>query len=208
MTDMPTFVVWSQSGAYCGSESIDIATRTKDLDLALRTYITSESMKQNGWYAVPVGHITKEKWDFLQTPQTSCTPSRGVGNLCTQIAPAGDSYWWSPVTTMQYGLKHDGDGTIKPHDLINLTSSEGWADMEALFDGAFNCTSNGWADSPSDLVHFNFDGSIDMSCLSKLPMKIECGQECPLPAADGSCHFPFNEACIKQPWTLRGGMIH
>lgn len=140
MSDTPTFVTWAQSGEYCGNGTIDIAAKTDDLDLALRTYVTSESMKQNGWYAVPLTISTKEEYD---------------AKMANAVSPGAKGWWegpdvvnkiyWSPITGRQYSVEHKDDTTISPGDLRSQIESQKWADMPTLFDGSYNCTSNGLA---------------------------------------------------------------
>ena len=144
MSDTPTFVSFAQSGAYCGNGTIDIAAKTDDLDLALRTYLTSESMKQNGWYAVPLRISTEEEYKNLTDSASTARGWRAGPDVVNKI-------WWSPVTGRQYSLENKGNPGVDPLDLKNSISSQGWADMTTLFDGSYKCTADGRAGS-SDLI--------------------------------------------------------
>lgn len=61
-------------------------------------------------------------------------------------------------------------------------------DLPVLFDGAYNCTLAGRAGG--SVVSLNPDGSLDMACLSLLPMYVGKGG-CPAGAVwvDGKCPF-------------------
>ena len=62
-------------------------------------------------------------------------------------------------------------------------------DLPVLFDGAYNCTFAGQAGG--SVVSFNKDGSLDMACLSVLPMYVGKGGGCPDGAVlvGGKCPF-------------------
>ena len=187
MQDVPTFVSYAQTGAYCGNSTIDIAAKTDDLDLALRTYITSESMKQNGWYAVPLRISTQQEYQALVDAAPTALGWRAGPDVVDKI-------YWSPASGRQYSLEHNGDNTIAPSDLRTSIESQGWADMITLFDGSFNCTAAGKAGS-EDLIAVGFYGELDTACISRLPIYVPCGANCPAKLADGSCPFGFKEDC-------------
>ena len=138
MNDMPTFVGFAQSGEYCGDDSIDIAAKTNELDLALRTYITSESMKQNGWYAVPLRISTEEEYKALVEAAPTTRGWRAGPDVVNKI-------WWSPFSGRQYSLESKRSDTIKPGDLINSIINGGWAHLPTIFDGSYECTASGRA---------------------------------------------------------------
>ena len=190
MSDVPTFVSYAQSGAYCGSETIDIAEKTDHLDLALRTYITAESMRQNGWYAVPLRISTEAEYKA----QVDASLVEGVARHWSEGPEVVGKIWWSPVSGRQYSLEHKDDVTIKPPELKNLIISEGWADMVTLFDGAYDCTARGRSGT-LDLVQVQFDGTLDTACISSLPIYVPCGANCPEKLPDGSCPFGFKDDC-------------
>ena len=148
MNDMPTFVGFAQSGEYCGDDSIDIAAKTNELDLALRTYITSESMKQNGWYAVPLRISTEEEYKGLVEAAPTAWGWRAGPEVVNKI-------WWSPFTGRQYSLEHKGPETIKAKDLINSIINGGWAHLPTIFDGSYECTAWGRAGA-LDLIRVSY----------------------------------------------------
>lgn len=146
-------------------------------------------MKQNGWYARPLRVSTQQEFENMKNPPPGCTV-----HGCTTIDLKG-KIWWSPSTGRQYSLEHNGDSSIAPQDLRAQLESQGWANMEELFDGSFNCTSNGWA-GQSDFLHIGFDGTLDTSCLSQLPLLISCGAACPVAlSGDGKCPFGNDRDC-------------
>ena len=83
---------------------------------------------------------------------------------------------------------------------------KGWGDLTVLFDGAYNCTKIGQRGN-KELVHLNFDGTLDTSCISQLPIVRECRTPCPEYEADGSCLFPLKEDCGHPEGSplIRGG---
>jgi len=146
-------------------------------------------MKQNGWYAIPLGISTQQEYENLKNPPPGCTV-----HGCTTIDVIG-KIWWSPSTGRQYSLEHNGDSTIAPQDLKGQLESQGWANMLELFDGSFNCTNRGWT-GQSDLLHIGFDGTLDTSCISQLPLLVPCGAPCPVALSDGGkCPFGNNRDC-------------
>lgn len=195
MSDVPTFVRFAQNGAYCGNRTIDIAAKAIGLDLALRTYITSESMRQNGWYAVPLRISTEEEYKNLTDSAPTARGWRAGPGVVGKI-------WWSPTTGRQYSLEHKGNPTIDPPDLISSITTQGWANMPTLFDGSFNCTADGRAGAP-DLTKIFFDGTLDVSCISQLPIYVPCGSNCPQKLEDGTCPFGFKDDCDGM-WSLPG----
>lgn len=63
--------------------------------------------------------------------------------------------------------------------------------MPVLFDGAYNCTLEGKARGST--VTVNTDGSLDIACLSSLPIYLSKGSPCPAGAVKvgGKCPFGF-----------------
>lgn len=109
------------------------------------------------------------------------------------------------MTGRQYRFVQQGGGPIGANQVLDQLTSKGWANLPLLFDGAYNCTANGELNNPQ-LVHVNYDGTLDISCISQIPMRIPCGAPCPQAAADGSCPFPFDADC--NPGNQGGAAIH
>ena len=74
------------------------------------------------------------------------------------------------------------------YSLIGQAQATTEVDLPVLFDGAYNCTFQGHASG--SVVNLNADGSLDMACLSVLPMYLN-GGACPDGAVwvDGKCPF-------------------
>lgn len=119
----------------------------KTLAAAIRTYLISDAMKQISWYAVAL--------------EKSAKP-----------APSNDPIYWSPSTGRQYRLAQSGAATADPTTLIRDLPA--YADLPQLFDGAFNCTSEGQADDELSVI-LGYDGSPDLSCASALPVNTRPG---------------------------------
>ncbi|KAL8670580.1 MAG: hypothetical protein Q9168_004893 [Polycauliona sp. 1 TL-2023] len=188
MTDMPTFVAFADQGRYINVPPIDPNAVKNDLATTLQTYLVSESMAQNDYYAVPLGVMTKEEFDALADPAPFCTL-----HGCRQPDRTKAQTYWSPVSGRQYRLEKTNDGAYITK-AVNSLKDNNWAYLPLLFDGAFNCTANAQVDDPQ-VVHVNFDGTLDLGCISKLPMKLHCGIPCPAPKPDGSCPFETLENC-------------
>lgn len=158
MSDVPTFVNYAESGNYCGNETIDIAMKTEGLDIALRTYVTSESMKQNGWYAVPLKISTEEEYQALVDAAPTAKGWRNGSDVVDKI-------WWSPTTGRQFSLEHSGTFTVSSPDLMANIESYGWANIPTLFGGSYNCTAAGRAGTEALILPL-FDGGLDVDCIS------------------------------------------
>ena len=182
MTDMPTFVTFVQSGKYSGQGSYSIPNETVGLDIALKTYLSSMAMKGNGWWVSPLpglyrpGDVTDEG-----------TCNFADNNVCVGAA---DSAWYlSPDTSRLYSLQHSkGYASISPYQLTQDLVNNQWAPLNVLFDGAFNCTAKGKAGSTD--IQFTKNGTVDISCISQIPLYFGCGPVCPAPFINGSCPFP------------------
>ena len=195
MTDVPTFVQFADNGRYSNNNPpLDPNSIKNQLAITLQTYLASESTKQNGWYAIPLGISTQEEYQNLQDPPCATTlPNRCAnGNEITV-----DQIYWSPTTGRQYRFLQKGGGPVGSGQILKQLISKDWANLPLFFDGAFNCTAYGQLNNPQ-LVHVNFDGTLDISCISRLPIQIPCGAPCPQAAADGSCPFPFDADCSNQ----------
>ena len=178
MSDMPTFVKFVESGKYSGSKSYSLPNTTVGLDIALKTYLTSSAMSGNGWWAGPIiGPFEYEDFD-------GCLDEN---NVCTD--PGGNNFtakYWSPDTKRAYQLNNKA-GTVPPYQLTQDLVNNQWAPLNVLFDGAFNCTMEGHAGTNN--INFNYDGTLNVACISQLPMLTRCGEPCPAPMINGTCQF-------------------
>ena len=181
MTDMPTFVSFVQSGKYSGQTSFSIPNETVGLDIALKTYLASMGMWGNDWWAsVLVGPY--EQSDI--TGMYNC--SFDSNNVCVDSQDL--AVYLSPDTGRAFPLLHTKGYSDKTswnltQDLVNNQ----WAPLNVLFDGAFNCTAKGKAGTTD--IQFTFNGTLDVSCISQLPIYIGCTGDCPVPFINGSCPF-------------------
>ncbi|KAI4175612.1 MAG: hypothetical protein LQ346_008050 [Caloplaca aetnensis] len=190
MTDVPTFVAFADNGRYSNNNPpIDLNEVKNDLAITLQTFLVSESLKQNRWYATPLGISTKEQYENLRDPPPMCTV-----HGCSTPSVTGDQVYWSAASGRQYRFIQEGGGPQGPGRILATIRSSNWANLPLLFGGAYNCTFFGQVDNPQ-LIHVNFDSTLDIGCISKLPMKFPCNSKCLQLAADGSCPFPFNADC-------------
>ena len=104
------------------------------------------------------------------SPSNPCS----TGPLCTYS-------YWSPVTGRQY--------TFTGSDTLSLINEWSDVDLPTLFDGAYNCTFAGQAGG--SVVSLAADNTLNMACLSALPMYVR--DTCPDGAVyvDGKCPFGF-----------------
>lgn len=202
MTDMPTFTAFADNGRYINAPPLDPNEIKNDLAITLQTFLVSESLRQNNWWALPLGISTKEAFEALRDPPGSCTV-----HGCSTPSITIDQIYWSPVSGRQYRLQHSGDNKEGTGRVLKKIRDANWANLPLLFDGAWNCTFYAQVENPQ-MVHVNYDSTLDLGCVSKLPMKIPCGTECPQKASDGSCPFAFDADCSppRGASSVHGGM--
>ncbi|KAL6712916.1 hypothetical protein ACLMJK_009471 [Lecanora helva] len=188
MSDIPTFVNFASSGSFSGHESLSLPNVTDGLDFALKTYMTSESLSQNDWFAVIYGYFNASSFE-----NANCANIAG-GVLCSETGDkshydqSGGTFWSSSSGRMYMLQHHKGDSYSYP--IMSAINSNGWADMVTLFDGAYNCVADGKAGGP--ILNFYANSTLDQSCISQLPiywMNTPTTPGCPASAADGSCLF-------------------
>ena len=197
MSDVPTFVKFCESGEWSGSASLSLPSKVEGLDYALRTYMTSEVMAQNNWHASP----TVGPYETLEDVENSVPGGNGFGcqmgnnSVCTNSA--GSAYYWSQATGNVYSFwnsDHSYTGP-SPYQTLQDTVNNNWAILEVLFDGSFNCTGAG--NYGESVVNFNWDGTLNIACISQLPMQTWCGMPCPVPLVNGICRYTQGGAgCI------------
>ena len=193
MSDVPTFVKFVESGQYSGTESLSLPSKVEGLDYALRTYMTSEAFSQNGWVSTAfIG-----PYETVQDLETSIPGSGGLGctmgnnSVCTN--EYGVAYFWSQPTGRVYSFANKNGGGVSAYQLLQDTVDNNWAILQVLFDGSFNCTQEG--NFGNSIVNFNWDGTLDIACISQLPTHIGCGQECPVALINGQCPFEQPSGC-------------
>ncbi|KAG8528405.1 uncharacterized protein KY384_007323 [Bacidia gigantensis] len=207
MLDPTSFVDFAKGGGYCGNTTTDLVEQKDTIDLALRTYLTSESMGQNGWYATPNFPntiMTEDQWNNYHPTPNCTTPATIHG--CSTPKDAKPDMYWSPVSGRVYRLWNkygDPDSlNIKtPSELMSSIVSNRWGDLPWMFDGAYNCTLTGRT-ADNQLVDVDIDkGVLDLSCISHLPMQRECSGACPVDVHP----CPFKQYCAPN---LGGGSVH
>lgn len=199
MSDVPTFVHFCESGMWSGSTSLSLPSKVEGLDYALRTYMTSEVMAQNGWQAFPV----IGPYETLNDVENSVVGGNGfdcqMGNNSVCTNSVGSAYYWSQATGHVYTFSNKDMGSYRsrtPYQVLQDTVNNNWAILEVLFDGSFNCTLAGHYGE--EVVNFNWDGTLNIACISQLPMRVGCGSRCPVGLVNGACPFvSANNPCFN-----------
>lgn len=194
MTDIPTFLNFSASGAWSTPNLIQptvLTTSTPGIDLALLTYVTSETLAQQNFSIMPLA--TGRDLDFVPLFNAS-RDSHYNGSSDISRAQGNETIYWSPNTQRQYQFVYNGGklangSTVDPYVVLKQIEANKWADLPVLFDGAYNCTLEGKAGGP--VVDVGNNGSLDVSCLSALPVYIGKGASCPIGAVEVSGKCPF-----------------
>lgn len=196
MTDINTFVNYAgEKGRYSGPNvtntgegtGLTVPTATDAVAYALKTYLLSYAMWQNKWYATfDVGpyaskeEVAKANNCIFDDANQVCTVASGL---------AATAIYWSPWTFRVYTLRcsHCPNNAKSPYQMVQTINQYGWAPLDVLFDGGFNCTAEGRAGSSA--VNINYDGTLDLACVSQLPMYILCATMCPTALVNNTCLF-------------------
>ncbi|KAI4096157.1 MAG: hypothetical protein LQ348_005497 [Seirophora lacunosa] len=198
MTEITTFVNYAGAGEgrYSGpnvtntgeATGLTVPTATDALGYALKTYVLSYAMGMNRWYAgYDVGPYNSEA-EVEAAFSCKFDQENYVCVYQNEYVTTGKVYFWSPTSLRVYTMDRTGpDEALEPYEMIKTINAYKWAPLDILFDGAFNCTSGGLAGSSA--VTFNYDGRLDLACVSQLPMYTECGEMCPVALIGGECPF-------------------
>ena len=194
MNHVPTFSMWAAHGLYSGATTaLSVPQAAVGMTSAFTTYLVGEALSQSHFSATPASTtVTKEAFQDGRT----CTT---LGDVCKDSR--GKTYYWSQAFQTQYQINEPNNWGS--HSTIPLLGFEANAYnlleyiettdayMPVLFDGAYNCTLEGKAGGSS--VDINSDGSLDVACLSSLPIYLSKGSPCPDGAVqvDGKCPFGF-----------------
>lgn len=196
MTDMTTFIKFVEGGQYSGPDMLSLPAKTVGLDFALKTYMTSMALTKNEWVAIP---HTGGYYDSFEDACSSGNLGHTDGDYICGYDGGGASYW-SPDTGRLYnfvdtrvGLEYRSQARDVLHEIVDKE----WASLNILFDGSYNCTAAGKA-SATD-INFNWDGTLDIGCISQMAMRIGCRDYCPL-LEDGTCPFRVNDTCNGQAY--------
>ena len=188
MSDMPTFTSWAAHGLYSGpTTSLNIPQAAIGLTSAFTTYLVGAALSQLHFSATPA--MTPVSKAAFQAGRT-CTP---LGDVCKDSS--GVTYYWSQAFQTQYEIYMPMNLVLMGYKdnvygmLAQIETSDVY--MPVLFDGAYNCTLEGKAGGSA--VNLNADGSLDVACLSSLPIYLSKGSACPGGAVQvgGKCPFGF-----------------
>lgn len=130
MTDPWSFDTFGAHGLYSDQVQLSVPQQTDALSLALDTLLAGESLMQNNWFA-----------NVSPPPQASVTDciAQGAGIYSC----SNDGFFLSADTGKLYALRHKGKGGQGSLNVLQQIASNGWADLNTLFDGAYNCTASG-----------------------------------------------------------------
>ena len=195
MTDVVTFVNYADNGRYSGpnvtdtgeGSSLTVPTAGDAVAYALKTFLVSSALAQNKWYAT----FQLGPYPTVDAVQNAfhCTINNETG-LCGagSDSKTSNSVYWSPSSQRVYRLNCEcPEEAQKPSEMVQTILDYDWAPLGVLFDGGFNCTAQGRAGSSA--INFNYDGTLDLACVSQLPMYIGCGDMCPTTLPNGTCLF-------------------
>ena len=199
MSDIPTFLDFAAHGLYSTQVTDPGQLSSFGVSSAFTTYSVSEALKQNKFSASPMLPISQSVFQNGR----NCTPT---GDVCKSDDLS--VYYWSSVTRMQYSISFSGGWTLEsgsktPHletvmgeattfSLLQFIEEQTNTYMPVLFDGAYNCTLEGKAGGSS--VVFKDDGTLDVACISVVPILLSKGSPCPQGAVlvDGKCPFAYS----------------
>ena len=192
MSDVPTFSAWAAHGLYSGSTGSMNTVGADGLTSPLDTYIAGQFLQQSYFSATPAS-TTVSKATFQQ--DRTCTT---LGDVCKDSN--GNTYYWSQAYQTTYQINEPRDWAsdlatkqldeVSAYGLLKYIETTD-AYMPVLFDGAYNCTFEGKAGGPA--VTLKADNSLDLACLSALPIYLAKHSSCPNGAVqvDGKCPFGF-----------------
>lgn len=197
MSDVPNFLAFASTGHFSGSTTPSLPAQTQNLDLGLKTFVLTTAMKNNYWrgsWEVLPSATDQGRWpkDRYNIRGTSVLQPNGIFDaLCDDCKKYADYAGW--ISPSRWGWTMDqSDHKNKPTIRVMQDSitNNSWSDLGLLFDGGYKCTvaaQNGDADK--SLLKYGSDGSLDLSCLSQLPIMMGCG-DCPVALNNGgSCKF-------------------
>ncbi|KAL8727164.1 MAG: hypothetical protein Q9166_006201 [cf. Caloplaca sp. 2 TL-2023] len=176
MSDHHTFVDFAPSGFWSDGSDIKEALTADGapmLSSAAATLFTTSALRQNGYKVV----VPSRKSTDPQTLGEGCTTlDNNVGMVCpdkeNEAFPGSAARFWSGNTQRVYNLI--GDPRASPRTTNAVTAlmdiyNEGYADLWTMFDGGFDCTSEGHVGA---LLGVYSDGQLAFECFSSLPFEI------------------------------------
>lgn len=154
MNNIDAFVAFARNGIWSESNHFVKTPSSDQLQAALRVYIFSEMLRQNGWSAVHISTINQPPLDNLQDFANLCSDSNLVENYnvsasyCNAKGVKDRSLYLSPETGRVYRLDYKGvrkNKKVESMELLRQINDRKWADLPSLFDGSWNCTQKGLA---------------------------------------------------------------
>ena len=193
MSDVQTFTIWAAHGLYSGPTGSMNGLGADGLTSPLDTYIVGQILQQSSFSATPAS-TTVSKATFQQG--RTCTT---LGDVCKDSN--GNTYYWSQAYQTTYQINEPRDWAsdlaskqldeVSAYGLLKYIETTTDTYMPVLFDGAYNCTFEGKAGGPA--MNLKADNSLDIACLSSLPIYLAKHSSCPAGAVQvgGKCPFGF-----------------
>ena len=154
MSSLDAFVAFAESGIWSESNQFVNTPSNDQLQAALRVYIFSEMLRQNGWSAVHISTLNEPPLDNLRDFANLCRDPNLVENYnisasyCNAKGVKGRSLYLSPETGKVYRLDYKGkrkNKKVEPMELLRRINDRKWSNLPSLFDGSWNCTQKGLA---------------------------------------------------------------
>ena len=86
MLDPVQFVEFANHGVYTDEEPLDLVENVNGTELALQTFLVSESLGKNGWYILPDAVQERDQFDAAFVTKT-CDSHSGTIHGCTEPYP-------------------------------------------------------------------------------------------------------------------------
>lgn len=187
--NLQRFVAFTRSGNF--NESLDWQlTTTTGISLAAATLYTTTRLLQNGFIVIP-DPVPLNDSNLLilpGQPAEDCTElidkrdgeDHDYGRICNALdgSSAGARYWSSSTNRIyNFGLNITSPlgkatlaaGTTNSKQVLLDIWNEGYADLNLMFDGGYECQVNGFFGA---LLRVASDGQMDFNCFSSLPMDL------------------------------------
>ncbi|KAL9628443.1 MAG: hypothetical protein Q9204_005882 [Flavoplaca sp. TL-2023a] len=188
-TNLQRFVAFTRLGTFNESLERELSF-TIGISLAAATLHTTTRLLQNGFIVIP-DPVPIDNSSLLILPgrePEECTELIDIrdgenfdyGRICDALdgSTAGARYW-SPATKRLYnfglnitsplGKATLAAGTTNAKQVLLDIWNEGYADLNLMFDGGYECQVNGFFGA---LLRVASDGQMDFNCFSSLPMDL------------------------------------
>ncbi|KAL8947448.1 MAG: hypothetical protein Q9222_006276 [Ikaeria aurantiellina] len=140
LSDIPTFLGFAGNGRFANFtfNSVPVVETNADLSVGVNTFVTSKLMLLDNLFAVPGAVVDA---NTFSDPNKCATLGPSI---C--ITERNQAFYWSPSTHRQYELRSKGGSPkVAIQDQLSSIQDNGWANLELLFDGSYNCTAEGKA---------------------------------------------------------------